>query len=371
KFLDKPQMGAFFGTQTFFYLPKYVPSRNLMPLIENVGMNISDVTEVWQGMDLVSYDPDLNWLIFDVVNFSMYNIEKMLAKYDVPIPQVRLKIKVYELYSENDDKIGVDFQAWKNNDGMDFFSAGGRYRDNWSAVYNGGMANTGSERTSFYNFNPKWNSRYIDFMVSKGKASLAYTGELCIRNNTPAKLSRLTQIFYFDTTKQAPDATDTPDMGVGPYELLSTLVDRIIAASKDYPVAKDNQQLVEKFAGFGFTMNVANASVNLKETRFTMTLSNTSLIGLDSSGRPRISKSSTVQQDVSLPHGVGAFVIGGLRKQETVKSSTGIPFLMNIPYLGYLFSTKSTSVKNSSLVLVGECEWDAPPADIAEAKNKK
>ena len=68
EFLDRPGMGANLGLQTFFYIPRYVPARNLMPMIENVGMNISDVTELWQGQDAVAYDPDLNWLIFDVTN---------------------------------------------------------------------------------------------------------------------------------------------------------------------------------------------------------------------------------------------------------------------------------------------------------------
>ena len=40
EFLDKPQMGAFFGTQTYFYIPKFVPARNLMPLIQNVADDI-------------------------------------------------------------------------------------------------------------------------------------------------------------------------------------------------------------------------------------------------------------------------------------------------------------------------------------------
>ena len=370
EFLDKPKMGAFFGTQTFFYIPKYVPARNLQPMIKNVGMNVSDVTEIWQGSDLVTYDPDLNWLVFDVTNFSMHNIEKMLALYDVPIPQVKLKLAVYEIDSENDDKIGMDFQAWKNNDGIDFFSAGGRYRDNWSAAYGGGLRATGSERTSFYNFNPKWNTRYIDFLVSKGKARTACTGELCIRNNTPAVFQRTTQVFYMDTTIPAPKAVTTPDAGVGPYELLSSLVDRTIAAN-DYPVAKANQQIVMKFAGFGFTMNISNVSVNLRGTNFTASLSNSSLIGFESTGKPRISNDSTVSLNISLPHGKNRFVIGGLQKQETVKSSTGFPWLKDIPYAGYLFGTKSTSIKNSELVVVGECEWDSPPEDpTLTAKSK-
>jgi len=363
KFLDKPGMGSRFGTQTFFYIPKYVPARNLEPLIQNVGMNVSDVTEIWQGTDLVTYDPDLNWLIFDVTNFSMRNIERMLARYDVPIPQVRLKLAVYEIYSENDDKIGVDFQAWKNNDGIDFFSAGGRYRDNWSAAYNGGFHSSGSERTSFYNFNPKWNTRYLDFLVSNGKAKVAYTGEMCIRNNTPATFQRTTQVFYMDTTTKAPKAVTTPDTGVGPYELLSSLANRAIAVDDDYPVAKANQQIVTKFAGFGFTMNISNASVNLRETNFTASLSNSSLIGFESNGKPRISNNSTVSLNISLPHGKNRFVIGGLQKQETVKSSSGVPWLKDIPYAGYLFGSKSTSIKSSKLVVVGECDWDSPQED--------
>ena len=171
--LDKPQMGANSGMQTFVYMPKFVPARNLMPLIQNVGMNITDVTEIWQGQDVVAADPDLNRLVFNVTNYSMLNIDKMLKLYDVPVPQVRLKISVYEITRENDDKMGVDFQAWKNNQGVDLFSVGGRYRDNWAAAYGGTKAEAqGSERTSFYNFNPKWNSRYLDFLASRGKAKI-------------------------------------------------------------------------------------------------------------------------------------------------------------------------------------------------------
>ena len=372
EFLDKPTMGENLGTQTFFYIPKFVPARNLMPMIENVGMNVTDVTEIWQGQDLVAYDPDLNWLVFDVTNYSQPNIEKMLAEYDVPIPEVRLKITVYELYHENDDKIGLDFQAWKNNQGADFFSVGGRYRDNWAATYGGAMGQTGSERTSFYNFNPKWNSRYLDFLTSKGHAKVTYTGELCIRNNTPALLDRKTQIFYVDTSKPAGDATAFPDMGVGPYELLSKLIGREIA-DNDLPVGKGNRQEVEKFTGFGFTMKVENASVNLAETRLTISLTNSRLIGFESNGTPRISSNSVVSQDVSLPYGRNSFVIGGLRKQEEVKSESGIPILKSIPWIGYLFSTKSTSIKHSELVVLGECEWAAPmdnPQQPAKSKSQ-
>ncbi|MBE6371622.1 MAG: hypothetical protein E7055_06065 [Lentisphaerae bacterium] len=378
QFMDRPQMGANYGTQIFFYLPKFVPAKNLVNLIQNVGMNISDVTELWQGQDLVTSDPDLNWLIFDVSNYSCDNIAALLAKYDVPIPQVRLKISVLEIYDENDDKMGIDFQNWKNNEGADFFSAGGRMRNNWSALYSGGMAKAfGSERTSFYNFNPKWNSRYLDFLASSGKAKVVHSGELLIRNNTPAKLDRTTQIFYIDTSKPYPNALDLPDTGVGPYELLSALIGEIrqktgavadTVAHGNYPVGKGNQQITTASSGYGFTMSVTNASVNLAETSFQVTLNNTSLIGFQSNGQPRISSPSVVSLQVSLPYGRDSFVIGGLRKQEKVESSTGIPWLADIPILGYLFATKSNSVKHSELVVLAQCEW-ASPKDAPQVRG--
>ncbi|MBR2428252.1 MAG: hypothetical protein IKB16_16070 [Lentisphaeria bacterium] len=373
KFLDKPQMGFTSGSQTYFYIPKFVPARNLMPLIQNVGMNISDVTELWQGSDLVAYDPDLNWLIFDVANYSMKNIDSMLAKYDVPIPQVRLKIKLCEIDIENDRKLGLDFQAWKNNGGLDFFSAGGRFRDNWAAAYGGTMLNTGSERTRFFNFNPKWNTRYIDFLFSSGKAKVIHTAEMVLRNNTSATLDRTTQVFYMDT--QTPANNTVSDPARMPYKLLSTLIDRFITTADDIPVYKDNQVNVAKVSGFGFTMKVNQVSVNQKETRFTISAANSSLLGFQSTGVPRISSGNVVTLDISLPHGANSFVIGGLKKQETVTSKTGLPWLVNIPYVGYLFGTESKSVKTTELFIMGECMLDIPqnkePKRKAKTKERK
>ena len=372
--LDSPSMGPLsFGSQMFIYMPKYVPARNLMPLIQNMGMNIQDVTELWQGTDLVAYDPDLNWLIFDVTNYSSYNVAAMLEKYDVPIPQVRMKITVYEIYKEQDDKMGIDFQNWKNNEGADFFSGGGRFRNNWAAMYNQTPAlslNYGSERTSFYNFNPKWNTRYLDFLVSKGNAKIVHSGELCIRNASSAYLDRTTQIFYMDTSTPVNNTATLPDTGVGPYELLSALIGEVMPT--DIPVGKGNQQIVTRStAGYGFTLNVKNVSVNLDETSFDITAVNTSLIGFESNGAPRISKGSSVTQTISLPHGKNSFIIGGLRKQETVKSRTGIPWLCEIPVLEYIFGTVSTSTRYADLVIVGECEWASPAEAKAHAVTKK
>ncbi|MBQ9501828.1 MAG: hypothetical protein IJU70_06705 [Lentisphaeria bacterium] len=368
--LDDPALGDLnYGYQMFLYMPRFVPARNLKPLIENSGMNVNDVSELWQGMDIVACDSGLNWLAFDVANYSCENIASMLRKFDVPIPQVRIRIKVYELTSENDDRIGLDFQNWKNNQGADFFSVGGRYRNNWTASYTPGAVlpdrSFGSERTNFFNFNPKWNSRYIDFLESRGKARVVHTGEISIRNSGSGSFSRTTRLIYVDNSRDVPDslspASGARDLGVGAYKLLQNLAGSVLA--NDLGVGKGKQQnTAVSTAKFGFEMTVSNVVAGLRETRFSVTLSNSSLLGFQSNGTPRIMSGNTVDQVVSLPHGKDSFIIGGLVKHSVVTSTTGIPYLVDIPFIGpYLFGTTSRSVKQSQLLVVGQCIDDTLP----------
>ena len=107
-------------------------------------------------------------------------------------------------------------------------------------------------------------------------------------------------------------------------------------------------------------MKISNASVNLKETHFDLLLSNSSLIGFNSNGVPRIAKNNSLSLKISLPNSKNTFVIGGLKKQQIVESTNGIPYLCDIPILGYLFSTKSKSVKTAELVVMGQCSLILP-----------
>ena len=78
-------------------------------------------------------------------------------------------------------------------------------------------------------------------------------------------------------------------------------------------------------------MKVNSVTVGTQETQFDITLNNSSLLGFQSDGTPRISAGNTVNQIVSLPHGKDTFVIGGLVKHDLVTSTTGIPYLSDIP----------------------------------------
>ena len=194
--LDKPGVISATGGAVYVYQPKYRSAEELRDMIEAAGADVADdETENIGGTDLIRCDDTLNLLVFDTTQFSRKNIESVLKEYDRPYPEVHAKITVYELYAENDAKLGIDFQAWKNNDGIDLFSTGGRFMKNFTSDGSALVRGGGWSDTQYFNFNPKWNTKYIDFLTSKGKAKVLHSCELAVRSGTTAEIERTSQVF--------------------------------------------------------------------------------------------------------------------------------------------------------------------------------
>ena len=194
--LDKPKVVSVTGQPMYVYQPKYRSATELRTMLRNAGADVADdVTENIGGADRIRCDEALNLIFFKTTNFSRANIEKLLMEYDIPTAEVRAKVTVYELYAENDTKLGFDFQAWKNNDGIDLFNTGGRFMKNFSSDGSALVKGAGWSDTTYFNFNPKWNTKYLDFLTSKGKAKIVHSGEMAIRSGTTAEMNRTTQVF--------------------------------------------------------------------------------------------------------------------------------------------------------------------------------
>ncbi|MBR2508369.1 MAG: hypothetical protein IKB71_01345, partial [Lentisphaeria bacterium] len=192
--LDKPKLVSGSGRLTYVYSPKFRSSEDLMEMVKNVGAySRNEAMNNVGGNDVLMEDPDLNLIFFNTAPFSKQNIMDVISKYDRIEPSIRAKVTVYELYAENDTKLGLDFQAWKNNDGIDLFSAGGRFSQNYNDLdlAQGAKWN----KTTYFQFNPKWNTKYIDFLTSKGKAKVLHTSEITIGNNAEGKIEKFTQCF--------------------------------------------------------------------------------------------------------------------------------------------------------------------------------
>ena len=349
--LDQPGLTASSGRPKFIYFPKINSAATLKKLVSEVGASAIDV-EFDNGVDKLIVDGGLNALFVAAPFWSWKHISNMLAQYDRPIPEIRFRYKVVEIFAENDDKIGLDFQSWKNNDGADFFSAGGRFRSNWASTFGAGVNNSGSSKTEFFNFNPKWNSKYIDFLTSRGKARVLTSGVLNAKNRTTTSINVGSGLFYDDVSQKIePGNTGSlPEPFAGKPD---------VPEAGKLEIPKGQQQITKVGEGFRFSLDLVEPIVTANSTTLKLHAESVSLIGWDSSGEPRLNKSE-IETEVQIGNSGKNFVIGGLKKFDVVRGVAGVPLLKDLPLLGWLFSTESESTKKSQIVILASAEYSTP-----------
>lgn len=210
--LDVPNLKSLSGTPRFMYFPRNVPAADLKLMIDRVGINYmhpdrvnqftNNSNELQYTKGFTATDDGLNALFLYVPPYDVKQAYERLKIYDIPIPEARIICSVYEIAAENDGKIGADFQSWKNGPGADFFNLGGRWRRGWNPVQS--IADgTKYSSTKYIQFSPKWNSKYLDFLASEGRANVLTTGELRIKNNQTGTLRSRTMIPEFDAVGSA------------------------------------------------------------------------------------------------------------------------------------------------------------------------
>ena len=480
--LDRKGLSYFSDSGSSIYFPKASRASNLRDMLLKVGSSDLDPQFAVAPGNLM-VDGELNALIMTGAKWNINDMRKMLAIYDRPIPEVKVRYKVLEIYAENDDRIGIDFQSWKNNEGVDFFSAGTLNRRNWGTFFTSNMDHSANNsRTSYWNFNPKWNTRYLDFMTSIGKAKVMAQGEMVVQNRIASKIQVGTGFFYdrtyytagaktiaegcteFAYTDVNPDTIQREGVlkimpvnsaqafvneaaGINP----STGLPWINLAATGYTMrtmgtqtgtnsytdvsallAKKNPKLAAGLAAAGVTTddqinavmtspfakyltgytqadgttttaayyntnsNAMNAHPGIihgwlqypmvsdgflfelaitpvvtgKAAKLQFNLNSISLLGWNSDGSPRSSKSK-VATTMQMGYKAGTFVIGGLRKSESVRGTAGLPFFKDMPVVGRLFSTESESIKQSQVILIAEVEYVTPNDDQLGAKVKE
>ena len=349
--LDQPGLTASSGRPKFIYFPKINSAATLKKMVSEVGASAIDV-EFDNGVDKLIVDGGLNALFVAAPFWSWKHISNMLAQYDRPIPEIRFRYKVVEIFAENDDNLGLDFQSWKNNDGADFFSVGGRFRNNWASTFGAGVNNSGSSKTEFFNFNPKWNSKYIDFLTSRGKARVLTSGVLNAKNRTTTSINVGSGLFYDDVSQKIePGNTGSlPEPFAGKPD---------VPEAGKLEIQKGQQQITKVAEGFRFSLDLVEPVVTASSTTLRLHAESVSLIGWDSKGEPRLNKSE-IETEVQIGNSGKNFVIGGLKKFDVVRGVAGLPLLKDLPLLGWLFSTESESTKKSQIVILASAEYSTP-----------
>ncbi len=474
--LDQPKIKSTPGNAYYAYFPKYCDANWLYTVLRNVGLNHKDdPSELEGGRDKVGVDKNLNALLFNVPKYQVKTINDMIKQYDTPTTEVSVKYTIYEIDAENDGQIGVDFQAWKNGPGSDLFSLANRTGYQWDFANNiVSLPDMGKQQVKYIKFNPKWNTKYLDFLVSKSKAHVITSGEMAIMNAQEGYVECSTSMANYQDGEKIPDVTMfdyikltgqtiNPDgtaaaAGVDSQYMFSATDKQGNSITVNAPFT-GNFMLSRSFDGYryyytaeiqtytgsgtyflgkagqniGHKVNCYNAVIQLctattvgvdptaansvtssyswvpvtswqadqnftnyknrktdtainsygfvmtmrpvvceKATTLDIALLNNNLIGFKSDGTPRVSKSE-ISTQVMVDNGGTKFVIGGIDKKAVVRSVNKLPWLGDIPGLGWLLGSESETTKKSQIVAIVECLPAAPNATVPEniAKEMK
>ncbi len=117
--------------------------------------------------------------------------------------------------------------------------------------------------------------------------------------------------------------------------------------------------------GYGFVLSMI-PTVCDETTVVDMQMVNTSLVGFTDVGAPRTSRSE-VQNKFMVSNKGGRLVVGGVDKQTVVRSVSKVPYIGDMPILGWIFSSEGEVTKKSQVVAVLDCETVMPDSSVPEA----
>jgi len=251
--------------------------------------------------------------IWDSHSGADYAKEALKAGLDVPTQQVVVEVKIYEINSTNDGRLGLDYEAWKNGPGRELFGIGAS--GTYYRHYNPDFRNT---RTGYQSsFLLDYPSEFFDFLVEKGRAKLMTRTELAAMNNTQASVFAGDAILYFKETNPTSERERTVEVDI---------------------------ESVETGVGLVILPTVGKEMLNLE-----VSVSVTNHLGYAENGEPRIGERN-ITQDIRVPDNQEV-MLGGISRTRTISETAKVPILGSIPVLGYLFGGETESTENSTVVI--------------------
>jgi general secretion pathway protein D len=286
---------------------------------------------------------------------------------DIPPSMLSLNVAVYEVDTQNDLDLGFDFEAWKNSPGgQQLFEclcwklSGQDAADLFPGSAPFSIAKGGSRHA----FNVMATTAYLDFLQSKGKAKLLTKGDISAKNGTAAEMAAVDQVVSFNTS-----VGEATSVNIADPKLRDK--DDKIPPDASFTVFHDRLLQYRNSGKVGVYM-LAVPVIGTESGELNVAVETSDVNGATPSGTPVIERrffSSKLEVKDGQP-----IVLSGIKKDSTVKSSSGIPWLRDIPYAGYLFGREVSSKSTKDIVVILTPRFKfcpvssaAPPEEAKEA----
>ncbi len=325
---------------------------------------------------LLIADPQLNaWFVQDTPSGFERIVNAVVSLLDQPTPQLEALLTVYELDLTDDGRLGLDYVSWKNGPGRNLFAAGAFWQrekidslegpagplfnsGNGTAGLPGREWESGGRNIAYFYDVP---SAYFQYLVSKGLARVLTSSKLVALNRNLASLSVGENILFYKTNDGGDLRAGSRLKPLDPYGDLpptldtsktGELTDTLGAFRVDHP---DNRTVVPKLqsrtlgaAGVGFFFSIL-PTINVKNATVQVSMSVVNHTGYADDGTPVLA-SRAVDTVMKVPHDTHVITFGGLVRQRRVDSANKMPWLGDLPIVGYLFGGESRLDQKSLVV---------------------
>lgn len=329
---------------------------------------------------------------------------------DIPVHEITVDARFYELNSHNDLKLGLDYIEWKNDVGWDLFTVGASTLHTPMHTF----------RSKYYGYNFFVNASYFDFLAVKGKARVMANATIQTVSGSLGHWSSMDPVAGFqitmpDRTGQRPYLTDkeldrsalidfmmenlgeyTDDGTFVPtftrsylenctndylFYLLDT-TDTVQGGLKQAYVDALRSQLTHdgrihfstdhgryldytNFGKVGLELRVLPV-VGIESTEMFVHAESGYIEGYTPTGAPQVAQ-SLVDTTVRVQDGE-QLVLAGLTRNEQIKQKAGAPFFSDLPVLGYLFGGETRFEREKDILIVLDTTISA---GLVDAESRK
>ncbi len=312
------------GISRGVYRPKYRSGQVLVDLIVNALVNAGP----WSS--LYGYDSNSNQIYWkDNASNSSY-VYQFLSYIDRPPPHIRMAFSLYEIRESTLRDMGIDYLAWKNGPGLNLFQIGWQALD-LSSSGTAALQSLSGPFGGFF-FAPQFDASFIRILEQSGSAERHTGGELTVANSDTLSYELSFSASWQNIVKNDNDRTSVSAPQAASQANLCTV--KIIKPI----VCIDNG----KETGFAIKPYSPGENADLPGILyFGYGIQNSGAVERNNFGTELI-VSTTVSGNGTIPLNCET-VLGSWENEREVEETIGIPWLSEIPYLKYLFST---TVKN-------------------------
>lgn len=320
------------GITRAVYTPRYRSGQEMIDIIVNALINEGPYSSLY------GYDQNSNQIYWKDNSSNTEYVYQFLSYLDRPAPQLAFLFQIYEVRESSMRDIGLDYLAWKNGPGLNLFQVGFKAVDLSSA--GSAALQSFSGPVGGFLFAPQFDMSFLRILQQDGKAEIADSAFLTV---SQSETKSYTVSFDPQFQRIRKSDNDMTHVGIitglpqGYSQLLLKITSPIV--NLHYGIPQKPYPEEEAFALPAYKEGFYDSLGGSLQFSYSL---QTAHIPEQNNLGDELVELSTVNGALTLPLRKEV-ILAKWELEQNVEQTIGIPFLSEIPYLKYLFSTTTTS----------------------------